>query len=100
MQQPDVRLNGVFLEVGDKRIRIRRLQAMILEELLDHLGRCVRKSAIYEAVYASDPNGGPSSGVIEVMISQLRSLFRKHDLDLAIVTHHGIGWELRRCPGS
>jgi two-component system, OmpR family, response regulator len=97
-EPPALAVNGVFLEYGDKRIRLRRQQAIMLELMIPRLGKAVRKGAIYEALYSTRPNGGPSSAVVEVLISQLRSRFRDLNIGLEIITHHGIGWELRCLP--
>lgn len=95
MRIDEFRVNGIYLEYGEERVRLRRKMAQVLQTLLDRPNRCVSTVALYDILYGDDPAGGPVSNVVSVMVSLLRKIFRDRQVPLEIITHDGIGWELR-----
>lgn len=94
----ELRVNGTVLLVDDRAIPLSRQEARIMGVLASRWGRCLPKSALFNALYGDDPDGGPmdADGVLAVRVTRLRKRFEEHDLNLAILTHHGVGYELRR----
>lgn len=89
-------LNGNILSLGSKTLALTKSEAIVIDEMLKNFGKCVRKGAILEALYALDPNGGADDKIVDVWISKLRSKLEERGFDLLIFTHRGQGWELRR----
>lgn len=89
-------INGRELLLGAQRVVLTESQAVVLKMLIDNFGKAVRKQQLLDALYSADPNGGAEERILDVWISKLRARFEETKLPLAIITHKGIGWELRR----
>lgn len=89
-------LNGSVLTLGTRNLMVSKHEAIILDLLIKRFGQCVAKAAILDALYGDDPNGGAQAKIVDVWISKLRSKIEAAGMELLIVTHRGMGWELKR----
>jgi two-component system, OmpR family, response regulator len=79
--------------VGDKRVMLRRREALIFETLLIRRGRVVTKQALAEAVYGF--NDEIESNTLEAQVSRLRGKLRDLGANVEIRSMRGIGYILR-----
>jgi two-component system OmpR family response regulator len=79
--------------VGEKRVMLRRREALVFEALLMRRGRVVTKQALAEAVYRF--NDEIESNAIEAQVSRLRRKLTGLDANLEIRSLRGIGYILR-----
>lgn len=87
-------INGTTIVLGGREARLTRSQMAVVEKLNERFGSCVSKQAIHEHLYAIDPNGGAEEKIVDVLVSKIRA--HLHGWPIAIVTHWGKGYELRR----
>ena len=69
--------------------RLTRLENAVLAFLIKK--GTASKNAIHQWVYSNDPNGGPHSKTLEVVILKIR---RKLPPGAKITTIHGVGWSI------
>jgi two-component system, OmpR family, response regulator len=79
--------------VGEKRVMLRRREALVFEALLIRRGRVVTKQVLAEAVYRF--NDEIESNAIEAQVSRLRRKLTGLDANLEIRSLRGIGYILR-----
>jgi two-component system, OmpR family, response regulator len=79
--------------VGEKRVMLRRREALVFETLLMRRGRVVTKQALAEAVYRF--NDEIESNAIEAQVSRLRRKLTGLEANLEIRSLRGIGYILR-----
>jgi two-component system, OmpR family, response regulator len=79
--------------VGDKKVMLRRREALVFEALLIRRGRVVTKQVIADAVYRF--NDEIESNAIEAQVSRLRGKLTGLDANLEIRSLRGIGYILR-----
>ena len=89
-------LNGTVLALGAKSLALSKHEAQIMGLLIERFGKCVSKTALLDHLYGDDPNGGAEAKIVDVWISKLRAKIEAAKIELLIVTHHGLGWELKR----
>ncbi len=88
-------VSGTILVCGNANVRVSKSQADMLQLLIENFGRPVRKQTLFEHLYSLDPNGGAEEKILDVWIHKLRGAIEQAKLPIAIVTHRGVGWELR-----
>ena len=79
--------------VGDKKVMLRRREALIFETLLMRRSRVVTKQALAEAVYRFDDE--VESNTLEAQVSRLRRKLNDLDANVEIRSMRGIGYILR-----
>ncbi len=79
--------------VGDKRVMLRRREALIFETLLIRRGRVVTKQALADAVYGF--NDEIESNTLEAQVSRLRGKLTDLGANVEIRSMRGIGYILR-----
>jgi two-component system OmpR family response regulator len=79
--------------VGEKRVMLRRREALVFEALLIRQGRVVTKQVLAEAVYRF--NDEIESNAIEAQVSRLRRKLTGLEANLEIRSLRGIGYILR-----
>lgn len=87
-------LNGTTLVLGGREVKLTATQAALVARLNDDFGRCVTRRALWDHLYALDPDGGAEEKIIDVQICKIRALLK--GWPITIVTHWGKGFELRR----
>jgi hypothetical protein len=88
-------LVGNVLTSGKKAVRLGGPQLVIMMRLLlDGFGNLVRYGAFVEAIWGSDPNGGPEEvqNNLKVNMAKLRTAIEP--LNLVVITQTGLGWLL------
>lgn len=77
-------------------IRFRKLEGAVFALLWKHRSRGpVSARAIHEHLYSADPNGGPDTGIVEVVVCAIRKKLVAHKADVSIVTDYGRGYWLK-----
>ncbi len=92
------RLGSKAIEVRkifmDRRINLTNREAQVLG-MLRGRNRPVAKSAIMDALYGDDPDGGAQTKTLEVFVYKIRAKIDQAGLKWSIVTYPGLGYELR-----
>lgn len=86
-------LEGRRATVGTEPLDLRRREALILEALVQRVGRVVTRDVLIEAVYGFDDL--IESNTLEAQISRLRRKLRDADARVEITSLRGIGYMLR-----
>lgn len=89
-------INGNALMMGGKHVRLARGQAALMGLLAERFGKCVSRNALIKVIKQHDPVAEASPKSLDVIMSTLRKILLAEKLALAIVTHRGVGYELRR----
>lgn len=89
-------INGNVLMMGGKQVKLSKSQAAIMRKMSERFGKCVPKDALLDEIARHDANAETTGKTLDVMICNLRKLIAFEDMALAIVTHRGSGYELRR----
>jgi hypothetical protein len=89
-------INGNVLMMGGKQVRLSKSQAAIMRKMSERFGKCVPKDALLDEIARHDANAETNGKTLDVLICNLRKLIAFEDMALAIVTHRGSGYELRR----
>jgi hypothetical protein len=89
-------INGNVLMMGGKQVKLSKSQAAIMRKMSGQFGKCVPKDALLDEIARHDANAETNGKSLDVMICNLRKLIAFEDMALAIVTHRGSGYELRR----
>lgn len=79
---------------GGREVKLTASQSVIVAKLNDNFGRAVSRRALWDDLYALDPNGGANEKIVDVTISKIRALLK--GWPIMIVTNHGKGYEMRR----
>lgn len=87
-----VRLDERSAYVGDRRVPLTRSEYRIFELLARRKGRTVPEEAIHDMLYGADPNGGPDTPVIKVLICKARKKLREAGCPRVIGNVWGVGY--------
>ena len=77
----------------DRNVHLTNKEAQILAAIRGK-NRPISKSMIMDAVYGTDPNGGPSDKTLDVIICKIRQKITKAKLTWRLTTVWGYGYEL------
>lgn len=86
-------LEGRSAAVGSEMLDLRRREALILEALVQRVGRVVTRDVLIEAVYGFDDL--IESNTLEAQISRLRRKLKEAGALVEITSLRGIGYMLR-----
>ncbi|KRE17276.1 two-component system response regulator [Bosea sp. Root483D1] len=86
-------LEGRCASVGSELLDLRRREALILEALVQRVGRVVTRDVLIEAVYGFDDQ--IESNTLEAQISRLRRKLKEAGARVEITSLRGIGYMLR-----
>jgi two-component system OmpR family response regulator len=89
----ELRVDSNEVIVGNKKIMLRRREALIFEALLMRRGRVVTKQVLTESVYGFDDD--IESNTLEAQVSRLRRRLSDLGADVEIRSIRGIGYILR-----
>lgn len=75
-----------------KPYKLTKTQRRLVDALKGHMGKCVRKENILNALYFDDPNGGAEANIINVEVCYIRKKIKGSGY--VINTHWGIGYSM------
>jgi Transcriptional regulatory protein, C terminal len=89
-------INGNTVIMGAKELKLTKQHMHVFEVLHKYFGKCVAKTTVLDHLYQLDPDGGAQDKIVDVYICKLRAALEGAGMPLAIITHRGTGYELRR----
>ena len=85
-------MRGTMMIFGTKEVALTKCEAAIAKILIENFGKTVLKNMVRLELLATDPEAGS----VDVWLSKLRTKIMAKAVPLTIVTHQGVGYELRR----
>lgn len=88
-------VDGGQLILGKKSASFSKKEITIISKLLLNFGKTCSKEVLHNDLYQLDPNGGADIKIIDVMICNIRAKLTTQKFPIVILTHNGIGYEMR-----